>query len=136
MVILWFVIAVGFGIWSAIGKEWYWYALAPVLVVAASSFLCTSYIQGVTRLYAIVLVSGVKRIRSAIVIFVINGTSLLLGGAIAYFAIGNWVCLSFFIVLCVIFSTIVAVGDGQFELAVKREQSLQELLKISRIDGV
>ena len=126
---LWFIIAVGFGLWSAIGQEWYWYVLAPVVMMAAGSFVCTSYIQGLIRLYAIIAVPGVKRIRSAIGIFVINVISFLIGCIIAYFILEGWLSLVFFIVACVILSTIVAVHDAQFELAVGREQKLQEILK-------
>lgn len=128
MGVLLFVVAIGFGIWSAIGKEWYWYALAPALMMVASSVLCTSYIQALTRLYAIAVVPGVKQVSGAVGILVINGIYLLVACVIAYFVLEEWLIFACFIVTCVILSTIVAVHDAQFELAVSRERRLQEIL--------
>ena len=128
MGVLWFAVAVGFGVWSAFGKEWYWYIIAPVIMIVAGSFICTSYIQGLTRLYAVIVVPGVKRIRAAIGILAINLTSFLIGCVIAHFVLKEWLIFAFFIVACVILSTIVAVHDTQFKLAVKRERRLQEAL--------
>jgi len=128
MGVLWFVVAIGFGIWSAIGQEWYWHALAPVIMATASSFICSSYIQALTRLYAIIVTPGVKQIRGVIGIIVINIIPFLIWCVIAFFVLKKWLIFTLFIVACVIFSTIVAVHDAQFELAVKRERWLQEIL--------
>ncbi|MFH1371797.1 MAG: hypothetical protein ABII09_11015 [Planctomycetota bacterium] len=128
MGVLYFIVAVGFGIWSAIGQEWYWYALAPVIMIVAGGSICTSYIQGLTRLYAVIVVPGAKRIRGAIGILAINLTSFLIGCVIAHFILEEWLIFAFFIVACVILSTIVAVHDTQFKLAIKRERRLQEAL--------
>ncbi|CAB1078375.1 hypothetical protein D1AOALGA4SA_6120 [Olavius algarvensis Delta 1 endosymbiont] len=47
------IIDVIFGVWSAIGKAWYWYPLNIILLFIASSMINTSFIQLLTRTYAV-----------------------------------------------------------------------------------
>jgi hypothetical protein len=124
MIILFAIVVIAFGIWSAIGDAWYWYLLAPALILVASIFLCSSYIQAVTRLYAIVVVPGYKRIRGAVGILVVNGISMLFGGAIAYLVLRNQLRFAFFVGLCLVAATVTAVWDAMFHQAVERERKL------------
>jgi hypothetical protein len=124
MIILFAIVVIAFGIWSVIGDAWYWYILAPALMLVASIFLCSSYIQAVTRLYAIVVVPGFKRIRGVVGILVVNGISMLFGGATAYFVLRNQLRFAFFVGLCIVASTITAVWDEMFKKAIEREEKL------------
>ncbi len=121
--------AVIFGILAAIGHEWYWYILSPIIIAAGGSFFNTSLIQGLTRAYAIFAVPGVQQLRGLIAILLLNTLSALFGAWIIYYGVGGgilfWLCIG---TLC-IESMIVAVSDSQFKLAVFREEALQNLLQ-------
>ncbi|MCB2182403.1 MAG: hypothetical protein KQH63_10285 [Desulfobulbaceae bacterium] len=118
------IIDIIFGVWGALGKAWYWYPLNIILLFIASSMINTSFIQLLTRTYAIF---SLKAPRAFSQIFGLTVFTLFLW-AIAY-AIGhitliiNFRIILFF-VACIFVSTIVAFLDDGFQTAIMKTKEL------------
>ena len=121
------VIDLAFAIWAGIGKAWYIYLLNFVLLFMASGLINTSYIQGLTRGVSYIYLYGVKGILKAFGINIPTVISML----IAYFII-RFVLLIFtqkvlFFGACIILSTIVAIVDNHFQIAIDRTKTFESM---------
>jgi len=118
------IIDMGFGIWGALGRPWYWYPLGIVLLLSASGTINTSYIQWLTRCYA---VSRLRAPRASSQIISLSFLTLLLFGlgyVLSRFALAaDHVKIVLFFLACITVSTIVAFADNMFEAAVLKTQA-------------
>jgi hypothetical protein len=119
------VIDLAFGIWGALGRPWYWYLISVALLISSSSIINTSYIQWLTRCYA------VRRLRTSSAGLHIANLSFLtlfyfcFGYLISRYALGaDHMKIGLFFVACITVSTFVAFNDNMFETAIRKTRSL------------
>jgi hypothetical protein len=116
-----------FGVWGAIGKTWYWYPLNVIFLFIASSMINTSFIQLLTRTYAIF---SLKAPRAFSQVFGLTVLTLFLW-AIAYVIGRITLTINFRIILfflaCILVSTIVVFLDGGFQTAIMKTEALMQM---------
>lgn len=130
------VIDIIFGIWGALGKPWYWYPLNIVLLFGASSAINTSYIQWLTRTYA---VFALKAPGGFLQVFGLTVLTLFVW--IAAYIIGRITLpgnfqIGLFFLACTLVSTIVAFVDGMFQVAISKTEALIQMHQGPNHDSV
>jgi len=107
------LVEIGFGIWGAIGKPWYWYPINIAALFVAGIAINTSFIQWVTRCHSVFLVKGTKGL------FDIMGISLItfIYWAAAYglsrIVFADHFRIIIFFGICAALSLIVAFSNGK-----------------------
>ena len=121
------VIDLAFAAWAGIGKAWYIYPFNFVLLFIASGIINTSYIQGITRIYSDFYRRGQRWILDVIGLFVFT----LILFAVAYFIVRlvftTTIQSVFFFIACILLATVVAFIDKQFDVAIARTKSINEM---------
>jgi len=116
------LVEIGFGIWAAVGKPWYWYPISISVLFVAGSVFNTSFIQGITRCHSVFAVKGLDGLCEALRL----GFITLIYWAVAYgisrIVFSDRFQLTLFFSACFILSLIVAVTSGEFRSARLRTQ--------------
>ena len=121
------VIDVGFGIWGALGKPWYWYLINIVLLLTASGIFNTSFIQGLTRCYSVIVLKGAKGLgeTTGLALFTLILWAVCYGITRVVFA--GHLQIGLFFLACAAVSLIVAFVDNQFQVALARTQAFDTM---------
>jgi len=130
------IIALVFTAWSSTGEVWYRYILNFVIISVAIILIGTNSIQGLTRSFSYLYLYKYKGILKAIIM--ISGTIFFL--FIAYFILRfvfdtllqHFLFFSAYILL----STIIAITDKHFEMAIERTRLLESTLPHNKPEEV
>lgn len=118
-----------FAIWASFGKAWYIYLLNFILLFVASSMINTSYIQGLTRGFSYIFLYGRKGIPKALRINIPTIIFSMIAYIITRFVFSIGLQYALFFMICIALSTIVALVDNQFQVAIRRTQAFEEIEK-------
>ena len=116
-----------FGVWGAFGKAWYWYTLNFIILFTASSIFNTTYIQCITRCYSVIVLKGKRGIGENIGLIILTLVYWSIGYLICKIAFQNHIQIGLFFLTCLVISTIVAIIDNQFQVAIERTKRFAEI---------
>jgi len=122
-------IDLGFSIWASFGSPWHIYLINFILLFIVSSLINTSYIQGLTRGASYILLYKSKGFLKALKVNILTIILMSIAYAIARFIFSITLQYILFFIACIILSTIVAIIDNQFRVAVERARKLEGLMK-------
>jgi len=129
------VIDIMFGIWGSLGKPWYWYFINIILLFAAGGIFSTSYIQLVTRTYAIIALKPPRALSQVFVLTVLNLFFWVLSYIIGRIALSYNYQLGLFFLVCILVSTVVAIKDDMFQFAINTTIALTKMSKAADQDS-
>ncbi len=116
-----------FGIWGAVGKAWYWYILNFIILFTVSGIINASFFQCITRCYSVIILKGKKWVGESIGLLVLTLVFWSIGYFICRIVFQNYIQIGLFFLACLVISTIVAVIDNQFQVAIERTKFFEEL---------
>ena len=116
------IIDVGFGIWGALGKPWYWHLINIVLLLIASGIFNTSFIQGLTGSYSVIVLKGAKGLGETTGLAFLTLILWAVCYGITRVVFANHLQIGLFFLACAVVSLIVAFANNQFQVAVARTQ--------------
>jgi len=116
-----------FTVWASTGKLWYIYILNAVLLFAAASAICTSWIQELTRAVAFLKIQGREGIINALNMSWLNVILWIIGIVIAVYVFSHETQYLLFFVTCIALSTIVAFIDKKFQFAIENLRNQMEI---------
>lgn len=123
------VIDLGFSIWASFGSPWHIYLINFILLFIVSSLINTSYIQGLTRGASYISLYKLKGFLKALKVNILTIILMSIAYAITRFIFSINLQYILFFIACIILSTIVAIIDNQFRVAVERTRKLEGLMK-------
>lgn len=121
------VIDIIFGIWGALGQPWYWYPLNIVLLFCASSMINTSYIQWLTRTYSVFALKAPRAFSQVAGLTVLTLVLWALSYIIGRITLSSNFQIALFFLACILVSTIVALVDGMFQVAINKTEALIQM---------
>lgn len=121
------IIDVIFGVWSAIGKAWYWYPLNIILLFIASSMINTSFIQLLTRTYAVIALKAPRAFSQILGLAVLTIFLWAIAFIIGRVTLSVDFRIILFFLACILVSTIVAFLDGMFQIATSKTKALIQM---------
>lgn len=121
------IIALGFGIWSSSGGVWYRYILNFIIIFIASMFIGTNFIQGLTRGFSYLYLYKHKGILKSIIMITPTIIFFFIAYFILKFVFNTPLQYSLFFILFIALSTVVAIADKQFEIAIARTKMLESI---------
>jgi len=126
------VIDIGFGVWAALGRAWYWYVINLVILFSASGILNTSYIEWVTRSYSVLVLHGVKGIREELALTILTSVLWAVAYGIGYVVLKSHIAVLIFVLLCLALSTVVAFIDHRFAISLERTKDFDKKAELLR----
>lgn len=130
------IIALVFTAWSSTGEVWYRYILNFVIISVAVILIGTNFIQGLTRGFSYLYLYKYKGVLK--VIIMISGTIFFL--FIAYFILrfvfDTLLQHFLFFLAYILLSTIIAITDKQFGIAIERTRLLENTLSQTKPEEI
>jgi len=123
------IIDLGFSVWASFGNPWYTYLINFILLFIASSLINTSYIQGLTRGASYISLYKLKGVLKALKINILTVISILIAYTIISFVFSINLQYILFFMVFIILSTVVAIIDNQFQLAIERTRKIDLIKK-------
>ena len=118
-----------FSVWASLGKAWYFYILNFIILFLVSSMINTCYIQGLTRGYSFIYLYRAKGIGRAFSINIITLIYFVIAFLIVQFMFPRGLQVILYFAVCITLSTIVAIADRHFDVAIDRTREFERLKK-------
>jgi len=122
------IIDLAFSIWASLSTPWHIYLINFILLFIASSLINTSYIQGLTRGVSYILLYKSKGFLKALKVNMLTVILMLIAYIITRFIFSINLQYILFFMDCISLSTVIAIIDNQFQVAVERTRRLEEVL--------
>ena len=118
------IIDVIFGVWGAIGRPWYWYPINFILLFIASSIINTSFIQLLTRTYAVLKLKDTRAFSQVFGLTILTLFLWVIAYIIGRITLYINIRIILFFIACIIISIIVAIIDHMFQIAIRKTEAL------------
>jgi len=123
------IIDLGFSVWASLGNPWHTYLINFILLFIASSLINTSYIQGLTRGVSYISLYKLKGLLKALKVNILTIILMLIAYTITRFIFLINLQYILFFMACIVLSTVVAIINNQFRLAVEKTRKIEDLMK-------